>query len=208
MSIKKILLLASMALAVVAFAAPAAQAHPEWYLNEETVEGEIEEVTLEGSLSSVAAVTSGPCNVTFEGTVFNENEMAGGVIKKGTIQEHCPVAGIPGCSFTPTLEIGTGWKITGITVTEGLEAIEIQNAAFDNHYNNVCQAVGLPATVTAQGTATGLVEQTGPGAHRCVTFEGHKDHMKITFPPVESAVDIEGTVCITKPAGLTLTPHA
>jgi hypothetical protein len=198
MTIKKMLLLASMALAAVAFAAPAAaQASPEWLLNGATLNGE-EEFHIEGELSSNvigSAVVSGPCEVTFTGTAKNVNGMADGAVEAGTISKTCSVAQIPGCSFEPTLNnLGEGnkWPLTGTTVT-GVNAVEIQSASFTNHYNATCVAAGLPATVTATGTATGIV-----AGSECLSFEGHNDDLFMVSPPTGLQININGEVCLTE----------
>jgi hypothetical protein len=193
---KKILLLASMALALVAFAAPAAQAMaPEWYSEGNTL-NEPAEFHIEGELSSVVpatGLTSGPCEVTFTGTAFNENGMAGGAVEAIEIQEECET-NAPNCTVTPTVNIPEGgWKLTGITVT-GTTGVEIQGATFTNDYMGSCPL----AQASAAGTVTGIVTNGGS----TISFEGHADDLKLEPPLPGLAVDLEGVLHITSPLTL------
>jgi len=204
MTFKKIMLVASMAMAAVAFAAPAAQAAPEWYIHtgpgtEETLQNPANfEITGELSSNVIgSALVSGPCHVIFEGTAENVNGMAAGTVEEGFISEHCET-NIPGCTFTPTLEVGN-WPLTGVTLT-GHDGVEINEANFTNHYNATCQAYGIPATVTATGTATALVDTEAPTGE-CITFEEHLDHLFIGGP-LGPQVDILGTACVEAPLTL------
>jgi hypothetical protein len=195
---KKMLLLAVSAMALVAFAAPAAaQANaPEWLTGGVSIAGE-DEIHVEGELSSLSStgLTTGPCNVTLTGTAKNENGMAAGSITGGTVSKPC-TTNKAGCEATDvTLNIGAGWAITGATVT-GVEGVEIIGASFTNHYNSA-SACGLPvASVTASGTVTGIVTEGG----ECISLENHKDDMSAFGGLV--TVDLEGVVCGTN--GLTL----
>jgi len=203
MTFKKIMLVASMALAAVAFAAPAAQAEaPEWwdmsFGTEETLESE-RTVRLTAELSSIvvgSALVSGPCHINFEGTAANFAGMATRPLEAAAIQEHCNTS-IPGCTFTSTLNIGAGWPLTGLTVT-GEEAVEINEASFTNHYNATCQAYGVPATLAFSGTMTALLDEKAPTGE-CITFEEHLDDMFINGNPLAPRVDILGTACIEAP---------
>lgn len=193
MKTKKMLLLAVSAMALVAFAVPAAaQANaPEWLTEGTPIAGE-ENLHIVGELSSLSStgLTTGPCEVTFEGTAVNANSMASGSIEAGTVSAPCATnkAGCEATNVTLNIPAG-GWVITGTTVTEG-EGVEIQNASFTNHYNSAANC-GLPvASVTATGTVTGIVTEDG-----CVSFEGHKDEMNAFGGLVK--VDIEGEVCDT-----------
>ena len=207
MTFKKIMLVASMAMAAVAFAAPAAQADaPEWWIHtgpetEETLQGE-EGFRITGALSSNvvgSALVSGPCNVTLEGTASNVNGMASGTITSGTTTKTCQTP-IPGCHFEPTLDFTIPWSVTGVTVT-GEKGIEIGNAKFLEHYNATCQAYGIPPTVTFTGTMTALLDEEAPTGE-CITFEEHLDDMFINDNPLAPRVNILGTVCVDAPLTL------
>lgn len=201
MTFKKIMLLASMAMAAVAFAAPAAQASPEWFHNGVRVKGpgQAKVLHVTGKLSSevieTGGFTSGPCEVTFEGEAWNENNMADGVITGGSIQHICNT-NAPGCTITPTLE-NFPWNITGTTVTDEENAIEITGAQFTNHYIGGAACPVPVSTIMATGTATGIVEPDESGKNSCLDFENHIDHLTTHAPLPTLTVDIEGTVCDT-----------
>jgi opacity protein-like surface antigen len=189
---KKMLLLAVSAMALVAFAVPAAaQAEaPEW-LTEGSPITSAEELHLEGEWNSVMStgLEIGPCAVTFSGAVENANGMAGGRITAGNVAAPCST-NKENCSVTAvTLNIPEGgWNLTGTTVTEQ-EGVEIQNASFTRHFNSAANC-GLPVTsVTATGTVTGIVEEG------CLSFEGHPDNMSAFGGLVK--VDLQGVVCDT-----------
>lgn len=193
MTFKKIMLLASMAIAAVAFAAPAAQADaPEWFHGDTPVGGEAEAEALHvvGELSSrltVGTLVSGPCEVTFEGEAWNENGMAEGIITGGNIEHTCETS-TAGCTITPTLQ-EFPWTLTGTTVT-GEPGVEIVGAQFENHYLGSCP---VPVTtIMATGTATGIVDDEG-----CLSMEGHTDDMVTHAPLPTLTVDIIGGVCDT-----------
>jgi len=205
MSFKKIMLLASMAMAAVAFAAPAAQATaPEWYHEGTKVGGEAEAKTLHvtGKLSSNVVgspLVSGPCEVTFKGLAWNENNMADGVITEGSFHTHTCETNFEGCTITPTLQ-KFPWDVTGVTITPGTEdegkGLEITPAQFENHY--ISDEPGdcpVPvSTIMATGTATGYVDAAD---NKCLDFENHIDAMQTHAPLPTLTVDILGTVCDT-----------
>jgi hypothetical protein len=199
MSFKKIMLLASMAMAAVAFAAPAAQAMaPEWYHNGNTLQGEAP-LHVTGELASTVigggGLISGPCEVTFEGVAENVNGMASGTITGGAIQEECET-NVAGCTITPTLQ-AFPWTVTGVTIT-GTTGVDISGAQFENHYMGATCPVPV-STIMATGTATGLVDVND---HHCLDFNNHTDDMLTHAPLPTLTVDILGTVCDTT---LTLT---
>jgi hypothetical protein len=191
MTFKKIMLLASMAMAAVAFAAPAAQAEaPQWTHEGVAIEGE-EELHIVGELSSQIAgsnFVTGPCEITFVGTASNSGPggAAHGVITGGTIQHECQT-NVEGCTITPTL-LNFPWTVTGTTVT-GQQGVAIDNATFLNHYIGTCP---VPVTtIAASGTATGIVEEG------CLSFEGHQDDMALEAPFPPAPANILGGVCDT-----------
>jgi len=191
MTFKKIMLLASMAMAAVAFAAPAAQADaPEWYHGPNKLVGE-EDLHIDAELESTtgSGFISGPCEITFEGTASNVNGMASGTITGGDVlnaNDTCET-NVETCDVVATLE-GFPWSVTGTTVT-GEPGVEISGAQFTNHYEGTNCPVPLP-TLTATGTATGIVDEEG-----CISFEEHQDDMHLSIAPI--AVDILGSACDT-----------
>lgn len=201
MTIKRTLLLAGMALAAVAFAAPAgASAHaPEWYIHtmfgEEKLPG-FAELHVEGNQSSKIVgggmLITGPCEITLEGTVTNEAGMAGGSIIKGKPQEECETS-VAGCTVTPKLA-NFPWKITGVTVT-GTTGAEVNGITLTNQYMGTCP---VPAqTINAAGTATGIVNSPST-----TTFENHPDDLFLEPPLPTLRLDILGEVEIAAPLTL------
>lgn len=182
MKIRKILLLASMALAAVALAAPAAQANDTWTTDGEPIPGEGNPTTVEvnGELSStVLGVTTGPAVVHGHGDIWNGENMGEGKITKFTITGSLSVSPLPHpCTATGTANVP--WSVTATT-----GVVDI-NAHFTNHYNATCQAFGLPATATAHGTATGTVEGN------CLNFVNAGD----MTTSGGQAVKLNGKVCM------------
>jgi hypothetical protein len=205
---KKTMLLASMALAVVAFAAPAmAQAYDEWYTHvgeEEVTIGNTTEtgdlVEFTGSLSSKTTtnVINGPCVVHAQVLLWNEivapeDATATGEVTGFQITGPCDVT-VPGsgtlptafCSVSATASVNTEnpWHVNVGPNTE----ISIEGANFTNHYTAGCQSIGFPAEAEASGTATG--QGTAGG---CIVFNESGDFTE--------GVTISGEVCAP---GLTL----
>ncbi|HEY6730654.1 MAG TPA: hypothetical protein VI039_06475 [Solirubrobacterales bacterium] len=187
MTIKKIVLLTSMALALVAFAAPAAQAENTTWYTDDTEIGDISEpqtVEVHGELSSTLGFKTGPAVVHGHGDIWNDPEtnMGEGEITEFEITGELSVGpGLPEtCKATGTAD-NLGWPITATTNVVDIEA------AFENHYNAVCQALGFPKSVTASGIATGVAEGN------CLNFVNAGD--------LETAaggkVLLNGQVCIT-----------
>lgn len=205
--LKRMILLASALAALVAFVAPAAAsaAAPEWYTDpgDVTLAGQ-EEIHIVGNLTSTAGFGSGPCAVTFTGVAENENGMAGGAVTAGNINntESCNTS-LPGCTFIGHVNLnGTNsWPITGVEIT-GEPGIEIREATFTNTYSSFCQSTyGVPAEVSATGTATGIVTtEPNQNGESCVTFDNHPDDMVVEN--TTTAVDIDGEVCVTAPVTL------
>jgi hypothetical protein len=159
MTIKKLLLLlASMALAAVAFAAPAAQAES-WFADPGEIELGDEDnatpITLAGELSWTAnGIPTGPAVVHGSGSLWNDGTgHAKGVITAFSITGELSPGPIPKtCTVTSTTE-NLPWTIT---TTSG-KVIDIKGTQFTNHYNHTCQTFGFPATLTVSGTATGVL---------------------------------------------------
>jgi hypothetical protein len=205
MTMKKMLLLAGMALAAIAFAAPAAQAEgPSWYSHasgSDVLLEEPEEFAMHGTFSSQgvgSGLVTGPCTVEFEGTAFNENGMAGGNVEVARIQEECGT-NLPNCRVKPTLNQGSlPWDLTGVTIT-GQQGAEITTPTFTNHYTAGCAAFGLPTEISADGITTGILTSAS-----CLTFNEHLDDMFIEVGGVTTAtrLDLLGNGCIESPLTL------
>src|SRR5689334_4324020 len=186
MTIKKILMLASMALAVVAFAA---QANDTWTTDGEPIPGPLDPTTVvvHGELSSkVGNFTTGPAVVHGHGDIWNGEEMGEGQISNFTITGELAVGpGLPSsCKATGTAN-NLPWSVTATT-----GVVDI-SAHFTNHYNAVCQSLGFPASATAHGTATGTVEGN------CLKFNNSGD----MTTSGGAAVALTGKVCITDAEG-------
>lgn len=197
MSIKKILLLVSMALAAVALAAPsAAQADPRWF-DEETEafvpEGFHANLHAEGELifRFSNGIVIGPCQATIGGLAINENEMASGAVTNATTQQHCPTPA-PSCQATPTLEDESlPWEVTGTTELTGFgEGLEIKGVTFTIDFNQQCQAFGFPPQIAIAGTATAITS-----VPFWLNFEVHND--KLIVEKTGITVDIEGALIHT-----------
>ena len=142
MTLKKMLLLASMALTALAFAAPAAQAAPFWYTDPGDVKvGDVnnqDHVHLTGSISyTTGGFQSGPCAVTANITIWNSATMGEGTVTDFNAFGPCPTtASAAGCNVeavTTTTEddevegepVPTGWDVTAI----GTDEVEIGNGS-------------------------------------------------------------------------------
>lgn len=196
MTIKKMLLLASMALAVVAFAAPAAaQANANWITGGNPIgdEDDPTTVSVHGELASkVGNFTTGPAVVHGHGLLWNSaaSGMGEGEITSFTITGELPVQGQPDprCQATGTTA-ELPWPVTATTPTEAGKPYEVDiDAHFTNDYNSFCQALGFPATATAAGTAVGTV------SGNCLNFNS-SGNMKTV--PGGAPVALTGSVCIT-----------
>jgi len=207
--LKKMMLLAGMALAAIAFAAPAAQAEPvEWYLHtgpgeEETLEG-TEEIHAEGALTSHAKITptftftTGPCNVTLEGTAENVEGMASGAITGGSISGFPCKTNLPGCTVKGASVSNFNWPLTA--TTNGSDTVDIENVTFTNVYNG-CAAFGIPAESSAKGTVTGeATTEPNENGESCINLNSHVDDM--VGEGSNAPVDITGEICITNPLTL------
>jgi hypothetical protein len=198
MGLKRIVLLANLALAVVAFAAPTAEGEVvEWIKDGGTVGG-FEELHMVGTLAStMTGPAPGPCAVTFTGSAFNINEMAAGTIASGTTQLTCTTSR-SGCFVKPTLE-GFPWNLTAVTVT-GKAGIEITGIKLTTHFEEVAAGnCGIaPLTLTTQGTATGIVQTP-----TSITLESHMDDVVLKTPPLpEVPADLRGELEATAPLTL------
>ena len=203
MSLKKMLLLASMAFAAVAFMAPAVAQADEWYTDhptEETIPLGIEkEVEFTGELTSTSGgLRSGPCVVHVVVDVWNE-EFAGGKVTgtgevtsvKITTEPHCET-NVPGCGIEEAFSnTEPPWHFN---VGPGT-VIDIEGANFTNIYTESCQAFGIPREVSAEGTLTGQAVN-GEG-EVCIVFNNSGHMTNLAGKPVT----VDGEVCAP---GLTL----
>jgi hypothetical protein len=194
MTMKKMLLLASMALAAIAFAAPAAaQANLQWYTEspEEVLEGEAE-FSATGSITNEwlgGAFTTGPAAVDFSGNLYNEEGKGHGTITSGTITTaNIPTNLGPTCVATSGTIGSVDWTITTSTTDP---EITIDNATFLNHYSPGCAAFGVPSTVSAQGDVTGTVKN---GVNKACIVLNKSGDMKNEI--TGSSFPLTGEVCI------------
>jgi hypothetical protein len=195
MTMKKMLLLASMALAAIAFAAPAAaQANLQWYVEspEEVLEGEAE-FSATGVITNEAlggVFSTGPAAVDFSGVLYNEEGKGHGTITQGTITgTNIPTNLGPTCVVTAaTIASGIDWTITTSTTDP---EITIDNATFLNHYSSGCAAFGVPSTVSAQGDVTGTVKN---GVNKACIVLNKSGDMKNEV--TAGTVTLTGEVCI------------
>jgi len=195
MTFKKIMLLASMAVAAVAFAAPAAQAMaPQWYHGGANPITGTQALHITGNLSNTVigggGFITGPCEVTFEGTASNVNGMASGSITGGTISPECET-NVEGCTVITTLQ-AFPWSLTGVTVTD-TTGVEISGVQFEYHYIGGAACPVPVSTIMATGTTTTTVEANP----KCLSFENHTDAMVTHAPLPTITVDTLGTICDT-----------
>ncbi len=211
--LKKMIVLAAAAMALAAFALPAAaQANNvEWFVDpgDETLLGVSEELHIQGELEThVGAPTpfgvkQGPCGVTFTGDAYNEGGLAKATITAGAAsaspEEPCPneLAG----GTCPIEEVTFGslgkanpWEVTAV---ENTHNVTISNVTFTNHYAEGCLA---GPEVSAAGSVTGEVT-TSPNANEesCIKFHNAGPLIRegSTTP-----VYVSGEVCITQPLTL------
>ena len=198
--LKKMMLLAMAVGALVAFAAPAAQAD-EWYTGEETIgtttqTGDAVEFT--GLLKfTLGNNTLGPCLVHAQTILWNDNGNATGEVVGFQITGPCDVQVHPNavfptafCSATPTAQVSAEepWHVN----IDGETGVQILGANFTNHFSAGCQSIGFPSTITATATEAGATAQavnrvTGEEDELCLVFNesGH----------FNNGVRIDGEVC-------------
>ena len=177
--IKKTMLLAASACALVAFAVPAmAQASPHWEAEQAITDGT-------GALTSVSAagLSTGPANVTFSGESTTATE---GVIHDFVID--VPVGGIPtnvpSCFAVAATNSTTGggegreeeWPVT-LGTSGTATHMTVHNVTFTNHYAGAgCAPAGVPSTVSVTGSATLVVVG---GAGNTATANGVGDPLTV-----------------------------
>lgn len=185
MTLKKMLLLASMALAAIAFAAPAAaQAEAYWTHGEhgDTVgngTGNGTKVELEHNIASQAGGLNTRALIYLTGEVWNDpvSEMGEGKITEHEATGAGTVVGIPpALDCTVTVNLGNAiWPLTLTTdedvgATETDATVDVENVTFQNTYNQACQNLGIPATTAATGTVEATASSNG-------------DHVDLTLEP-------------------------
>jgi hypothetical protein len=184
MTLKKMLLLASAVMALVAFAAPAAASADQWSTDPGGLIGgatEADHVTLTGNLTATQGPFSlGACATTATAELWNE----GGVATGETISVH--IATGPGClvkaGVTPICNIEEVVAGAGHINTSGT-AIDIEEAFFVDFLNEGC-AIGELAG--AEGTLTGTWEEGG----HCIVFNNSGD-----LANEEGPVTVDGSLC-------------
>jgi hypothetical protein len=217
MNVKKMLLLVSAVVALVAFAAPAAAQAAYWYTDpgEGLLGTEEEKLTFDGTgelSTTVTGVTIGPAVVHLHGDIWNDftTEMGEGAITDFVIT--APAGGIPtnlpGCTATTATNNTTDaegnpfeeWPITLSTpVEEGKPAgVAISNITYTDHFNHQCQTFGLPATLPVAGTLTGSISSGSD----CILFVAAGD---LQTENGSDDVATNGEVCLTDPGGGQLT---
>jgi hypothetical protein len=182
MTIKKVLLLASMALALIAFAAPAAaQADAFWTTTAGTVGGEGEGVPVEteGLITSSFGGLNTTAPIRLEGEVWNGAEHG-----EGSINAEAGTGFVPGippsiCDVEVTL-VGEPWTVTLTTDTEpGSDTndatLDMTEVGFINHYSHGCFTAS-GGLIPTKGAATGKITATA-------TTNGH--HVDLTLEPTQ-----------------------
>ncbi|HEV7769991.1 MAG TPA: hypothetical protein VGO66_04935 [Solirubrobacterales bacterium] len=208
--LKKMMLLAGLALVAVAYMAPAMAQADEWYTHVDGKDVTVgigttnaDTVNFTGTLSSTAsggAVQSGPCNVHADVDVWNENFVnpeteeayvtGTAEVTNFTITTHCPVTSPfpiipPGCTLEKASSKGFPWHVDVLANT----GIAITGANFRNVYKGC--APTLPAEIEAKGTATGTAVN---GENKvCLVFANSGDLETVAEPP--APVTIDGEVC-------------
>jgi hypothetical protein len=221
MTLKKMLLLASMALAAIAFAAPAAaQAEAYWTTTDGTVgdESEAVPVDLEAEITSTIGTLNTKATIFLTGEVWNDEEskMGEGEITLKEATGKGTVAGVPAfldCTVEVTL-LGGNWPLTLTTDTDAGASttdatVDVEEVKFVNHYNAGCQAAGVPPTGGATGTVTATastdedhVDLTLEGGDLTVFNPATGEHVPGPIPatissnpsPIELTADPSGSI--------------
>jgi hypothetical protein len=168
--IKKTMLLASMALALIAFAAPAAaQADAFWTTTAGTVGGEGEGVPVE----TEGAITTSYGGLNTSAPVRIEGEVWNGAHGEGSIEATAGVGFVPGiptsiCTVAVTL-VGEPWSLTLTTDTEpGSDTndatLDMSEVGLIKHFSHGCFTASgglIPATVAVTGAMTATASTNG-----------------------------------------------
>jgi len=202
MTLRKMLLFASMARAVVVFAAPAASA-AQWYTSGEpdvALSGEEEAHTVEGSgeLSSEAGFQHGPFETHLEGDLWNTGGVGAGQINTAEITTPAPTS-LPGCTIitaSTNASHATPWPVSlgaGGAVTIGSATDPM---TFTLHYSSFCTATyGVPTFIPIAGILTGQV------VGECIAFNKSGD-LRVEAPsPNNIAFNFTGEICLPEITG-------
>jgi hypothetical protein len=185
MTLKKMLLLASAVMALVAFAAPAAASADQWYTDPGEVliggSGAKDDVTLTANLTfTQGSISVGACVASITAELWN----AGGVATGETIGIW--IAPGPGCVVkvggTPICNIENVEIGAGHVNTSGA-AIDIESVFFFDKFSEGC-AIGQEGG--AEGTLTGTWEAGG----HCIVFNEDGD-----LQNESGEVTVDGTLC-------------
>jgi hypothetical protein len=185
MTLKKMLLLASAVMALVAFAAPAAASADQWHTDPGNVlvggAAEPDHVTLTGNLKATqGGISLGSCATTLTAELWNESGVATGEAVSFTFATGpgCVVkAGETTICNIENIEAGVGHINTNGT------AIDIENVFFLQHFSEGC-AIGEEGG--AFGTLTGTWEVGG----HCIVFSNSGDLQNERGP-----VTMDGVLC-------------
>jgi hypothetical protein len=190
MNLKKMLLLTSMALAAMAFGAPAAQANLDW-AQSGTIQGT-------GELSSLSetGLTTGPAEVHFEGNVTKGSTTAEITAFEFTTGNGIPT-NVPGCHAAAHAS-ALPWVVHLATP----DTMTITDITFTTTFTAPAgQECVLAPVVPVDGDLTLTVEKDAAGQARCADAEPYSDISTLGVEPETSpGLDIEGTVCWTGPA--------
>ncbi|HYJ22339.1 MAG TPA: hypothetical protein VEW07_09990 [Solirubrobacterales bacterium] len=158
--IKKTMLLAASACALVAFAVPATvQASPDWVASQAITEGA-------GSITTVTAVglSTGPVSVTFSGQSSTTTEgviadfvtdVPGGGVP--TNVPNCRVVAITNSTTSGGEGRAEEWPIA-LHTSGAATHMTISNITYTSHYEGAgCAGAGVPAKTSATGSATLIV---------------------------------------------------
>jgi hypothetical protein len=195
--LKKMMLLAAAAMALAAFAVPAAASADQWYTDtlggEETVTED--EVHLQGNLTMTAPGTALTCGVTAVVDVSNPGGVAAGETTSANFL--APAAGCQAvfAGGLVTCPITNAILSAGhINVATGATGVEIEEASFIDFFPSTCPA---GTVIAAEGPLTGTWSNTGS----CIEFSNDGD----LETPTGTAITLDGKLCETTG---TLTLHS
>jgi hypothetical protein len=160
MTVKKVLLLTSMALVAIATTAPAmAQAEGYWWYDGEEeyypTPGLEKEVKPFGELSlTVNGIEFGPCEkIELRGELWNElmGMGEGEVLESLQNGKKCKTS-LPGCTVEESTLLGFPWLVT----LKAEKKVLVSGIEVETHLSEKCNELyGLPLTSTAFGSAEG-----------------------------------------------------
>ena len=184
MTIKKMLLLAASAMALVAFAAPAVASADQWYTDPGNVTVTEDHFWLHGHLNATVPALGAEltCDITAHITINNGGGHANVEIDEVVLD--APAAGCHGVfGGVLTCEITAGVAGAGEVHVNGT-SLEVTNAFFLNELEG-CAA-------TEEAGASGTLTGTFNNATSCVDFANSGD---MTVPGLGAAVFVDGSLC-------------